>query len=180
VNETLLAISRQLKLNIYHWTAYTTDFLPCKYSTGRIGMEGLNTYGNFSKYYYCFWMKSTALTAGHFAMLKKMNITMQHSHGRIQHEEKIWHISVQRINVNFGTLLKERKTEGEKGVKGEYLDMRQHLTERWRKNAYLVASKFVHFTKCCLSEHIQEYDICVKLIMNINTLVAKGTWQTKS
>jgi predicted component of type VI protein secretion system len=43
------------------------------------------------------------------------------------------------------------------------------------KNAYLVASKFVHFTKCCLREHIQANDIGANLKMNINTLVAKYT-----
>ena len=43
------------------------------------------------------------------------------------------------------------------------------------KNAHLVASKFAHFTKCCLGEHIQANDIRVKRKMNINTLIAKGT-----
>jgi hypothetical protein len=42
------------------------------------------------------------------------------------------------------------------------------------KNACLVASKFVHFTKCRLGEHIQANDKGANLKMNINTLVAKG------
>jgi len=44
-----------------------------------------------------------------------------------------------------------------------------------KKNAYLVASEFVHFTKCCLGEHIQTNDIGANLKMNINTMVAKRT-----
>lgn len=76
--------------------------------------------------------------------------------------------------MNFGTLLKVGEAEVEKRCKGEYLNTRQHLTERWRKTR-LVTSKFIHFTKCCFGEHIKANDTGANLKKYINTLVAKGT-----